>query len=74
VHDLINSVKMVKGVKVLAGEAAAPDMDSLRGMVDLLRDKIDRGNRTGQHRRRQVNLVAAVTKDLLPADCTPENW
>ncbi len=45
-----------------------PDMDSLRGMVDLLRDKIGSGvivlgsgNTTGE----KVNLVAAVTRDLL---------
>lgn len=67
VHDLINSVKTVKGIKVLAGEAAAPDMDSLRGMVDLLRDKIGSGVIIlGSTAGDKVNLVAAVTKDLLP--------
>ncbi|MFX4263199.1 alanine--tRNA ligase [Pelotomaculum propionicicum] len=67
VHDLINSVKTVKGIKVLAGEAAAPDMDSLRGMVDLLRDKIESGVIIlGSTAGDKVNLVAAVTKDLLP--------
>lgn len=67
VHDLINSVKTVKGIKVLAGEAAALDMDSLRGMVDLLRDKIGSGVIIlGSTAGDKVNLVAAVTKDLLP--------
>jgi len=66
VQDLLDRVKEIKGVKVLAGQAAAPDMDSLRGMVDLLRDKIGSGvivlgSVTGD----KVNLVAAVTKDLL---------
>ncbi|OPY60897.1 MAG: Alanine--tRNA ligase [Pelotomaculum sp. PtaU1.Bin065] len=66
VQDLLDRVKEVKGVKVLAGQAAAPDMDSLRGMVDLLKDKIGTGvivlgNPVGD----KVNLVAAVTKDLL---------
>ncbi len=66
VQDLINRVKMVKGVKVLAGQAAAPDMDSLRGMVDLLRDKIESGVIVlGSAAGDKVNLVAAVTKDLL---------
>lgn len=66
VQDLIDRVKMVKGVKVLAGQAAAPDMDSLRGMVDLLRDKIESGVIIlGSAAGDRVNLVAAVTKDLL---------
>lgn len=66
VQDLMDRVKVVKNVKVLAGQAAAPDIDSLRGMVDLLRDKLGSGvivlgSVTGD----KVNLVAAVTKDLL---------
>jgi alanyl-tRNA synthetase len=68
VNDLLDSVKTVRGVKVLAGRTVVPDMDSLRGMVDLLRDKIGSGvivlgsgNTTGE----KVNLVAAVTRDLL---------
>lgn len=66
VHDLINRVKPVKGIKVLAGQAAAPDMDSLRGMVDLLRDKIESGVIVlGSTAGDKVNFVAAVTKDLL---------
>lgn len=66
VQDLIDRVKMVKGVKVLAGQATAPDMDSLRGMVDLLRDKIESGVIVlGSAAGDKVNLVAAVTKDLL---------
>ncbi|MDD2554428.1 MAG: DHHA1 domain-containing protein, partial [Desulfotomaculaceae bacterium] len=66
VHDLINRVKPVKGIKVLAGQAAAPDMDSLRGMVDLLRDKVESGVIVlGSTAGDKVNLVAAVTKDLL---------
>lgn len=66
VQDLIDRVKLVKGVKVLAGQAMAPDMDSLRGMVDLLRDKIESGVIVlGSAAGDRVNLVAAVTKDLL---------
>jgi alanyl-tRNA synthetase len=66
VEDLINGVKLIKGIKVLAGQAAAPDMDSLRGMVDLLRDKIESGVIIlGSTSGDKVNLVAAVTKDLL---------
>ncbi|HPZ44413.1 MAG TPA: alanine--tRNA ligase [Bacillota bacterium] len=68
VNDLLDRVKTVKGVKVLAGRAEAPDMDSLRGMVDLLRDKIGSGVivlGSGNAAGGKVNLVAAVTKDLL---------
>jgi len=66
VQDLINRIKEVKGVKVLAGRAAAPDMDSLRGMVDLLRDRIGTGVIVlGSSAGDRVNLVAAVTGDLL---------
>lgn len=66
VHDLLNSVKTVKGIKVLAGQAAAPDMDSLRGMVDLLRDKVGSGVIVlGSANGDKVSLVAAVSKDLL---------
>ena len=68
VNDLIDSVKTVKGINVLVGQAMVPDMDSLRGLVDLLRDKIGSGvivlgsgNASGE----KVNLVAAVTSDLL---------
>lgn len=65
-QDLLDRMKEIKGVKVLAGQAAAPDMDSLRGMVDLLRDKIGTGVIVlGSESNGKVNLVAAVTKDLL---------
>jgi alanyl-tRNA synthetase len=66
VLDLVNRVQTIKGIKVLAAQAAAPDMDSLRGMVDLLRDKIVSGVIIlGSTAGDKVNLVAAVTKDLL---------
>jgi len=66
VQDLVDRIKEVRGVKVLAGRAAAPDMDSLRGMVDLLRDKVGSGVIVlGSTSGNKVNLVAAVTKDLV---------
>lgn len=68
VQDLMDGKKEVKGIRVLTGKVDTADMDSLRGMVDLLRDRIGSGvivlgssNTTGD----KVNLVAAVTKDLL---------
>ncbi|KUK83476.1 MAG: Alanine--tRNA ligase, partial [Pelotomaculum thermopropionicum] len=66
VQDLAGRVKEVRGVKVLAGRAVAPDMDSLRGMVDLLRDRIGSGVIVlGSTPGNKVNLVTAVTKDLV---------
>jgi alanyl-tRNA synthetase len=68
VHDMLDRVKEIKGIKVLAAQAAVPDMDSLRSMVDLLRDKIGSGVIIlGSAAGVKVNLVAAVTKDLLGA-------
>ncbi|MDD4168648.1 MAG: alanine--tRNA ligase [Desulfotomaculaceae bacterium] len=65
-QELLDRVQEIKGVKVLAGQVATPDMDSLRGMVDLLRDKIGTGVIVlGSESNGKVNLVAAVTKNLL---------
>lgn len=66
VQDLLDRVKNIQGIKVLAGQAAAPDMDSLRGMADLLRDKLGSGIIVlGSPVGDKVHLVASVTKDLL---------
>jgi len=66
VQDLLSGIKEVRGVKVLAGQAAAPDMDSLRGMVDLLRDRLGGGVIVlGSSAGDRVNLVAAVSKELV---------
>ena len=66
VESLLNNVIEVGEVKLLSQEADARDMDSLRAMVDLLRDKMGTGvvvlgSRTGNGK---VNLVAGVSKDL----------
>lgn len=66
VQSLLDQIKDLKGVKFLAARATAPDMDSLRAMVDLLRDRMGSGvivlaSPVGE----RVNLVAAVTRDLL---------
>lgn len=67
VQSLLDQVKEVAGVKVLAARATAQDMDSLRAMVDLLRDRLASGVIfLGSAVNGKVNLVAAVTKDLLP--------
>lgn len=65
VQDLLSRAREIKGIKVLAGQVAAPDMDSLRGMVDLLRDRLGSGVIVlGSIMGDKVSLVAAVTKDL----------
>ena len=65
VENLLSQVKDIKGIKVLAAKASAGDMDSLRGMVDLLRDKMQSGLVfLAASSNGKANLVAAVTKDL----------
>lgn len=66
VQEILGQVQQIKGVPVLAAVVAAPDMDNLRGMVDMLRDKLGSGViLLGSAAGEKVNLVAAVTKDLL---------
>ncbi|MDQ0287051.1 alanyl-tRNA synthetase [Desulfofundulus luciae] len=67
VQTLLEQVKDLDGAKFLAAKTSAPDMDSLRAMVDLLRERLGSAvillaSPVGE----RVNLVAAVTKDLLP--------
>ena len=66
-QDLLEQKREVDGVAVLASQVSAPDMDGLRDMADMLRDKLGSGvvvlgSPTGDGK---VNLVAVVTKDLL---------
>lgn len=66
VQEILAKVKQVNDVPVLASVVAAPDMDHLRSMVDMLRDKMGTGViLLGSVAGEKVNLVAAVTKDLL---------
>lgn len=65
VGGLLDQVKEVKGVKVLAAKVQVPDMDSLRAMLDMLRDKLGSGVVVlGSASDDKVNFVAAVSKDL----------
>ncbi|WP_246940678.1 alanine--tRNA ligase [Bacillus pinisoli] len=66
--NLINQVKEINGVKVLASKVNATDMNSLRSMVDDLKGKLGSGviilgAVAGTDK---VNLLAGVTEDLLP--------
>lgn len=67
VQALLEQVKDLDGIKLLAARASAKDMDGLRAMVDLLRDRLHSGIIVlGSQTDDRVSLVAAITKDLLP--------
>jgi alanyl-tRNA synthetase len=65
---LIDQVKEINGINVLASIVSATDMNNLRSMVDDLKNKIGSGviilgSVAGEDK---VNLLAGVTDDLLP--------
>ncbi len=65
VDGLLNQVKEVNGVKLLACEVEAADMNSLRDMSDMFRDKLGSGVVVlGAKSESGVNLIVAATKDL----------
>jgi alanyl-tRNA synthetase len=56
---------MVKGVKVVAAEVSGTDKESLRQLVDSLRQKLGSGVvALGTVEDGKVALIAGVTKDL----------
>ncbi|NSL50194.1 alanine--tRNA ligase [Calidifontibacillus erzurumensis] len=64
--NLVNEVKEINGVKLLAKKVNAKDMNSLRTMVDDLKQKL--GSAViilGAVNGDKVNLIAGVTKDLI---------
>ena len=65
VDDLLNQVKEVAGIKLLVCEVEAADMNSLRDMSDMFRDKLQSGVVVlGAKSENGVNLIVAMTKDL----------
>ncbi|MDR3288078.1 MAG: alanine--tRNA ligase [Peptococcaceae bacterium] len=61
ITELIAQVREVEGIKVLAAQVAAADMDSLRHMADMLRDKLQEGVIIlGAASEGKVNWVTAV--------------
>ncbi len=65
VDQLLGNVQDVSGVKVLAAQVSAPNMDALRQMADMIRDRLGSGVlMLGAVAEGKVNLVTAVTKDL----------
>ena len=62
---MLNQVKEVAGIKLLACEVEAADMNSLRDMSDMFRDKLQSGVVVlGAKSENGVNLIVAMTKDL----------
>jgi alanyl-tRNA synthetase len=63
----LDNARVVDGVKVIAQQVIARDMDSLRSIADTVKDKVKSGVIVlGAVTEGKVNLVAAVTDDLLP--------
>ncbi|KUP05815.1 alanine--tRNA ligase [Bacillus coahuilensis p1.1.43] len=64
--SLIDSVESIDGVNVLSANVQGVDMNSLRSMADDLKTKIHSGVIVlGSVQGDKVNIIAAVTKDLL---------
>ncbi|QNB45313.1 alanine--tRNA ligase [Thermanaerosceptrum fracticalcis] len=67
VNELMDRVITVKDVQVLVSRVQAGDMDSLRNMADMFRDKLSSGIVVlGAVTDGKVNLVATATKDVIP--------
>jgi alanyl-tRNA synthetase len=63
--QLASQVQTIKGVKVIAAEVAGTDKESLRQLVDSLRQKLGSGVvALGTVDGDKVALIAGVTKDL----------
>lgn len=63
---LTDQVKTVNGVNVLAAEVSAGDMESLRNIVDQMKQKLASAVIVlGAAAEDKVNLVAAVSQDLV---------
>lgn len=64
--NLVSKAKQIDGVTVLAARVQASDMNNLRNMADDLKQKV--GSAVillGSVNEGKVNLIAAVTKDLI---------
>jgi alanyl-tRNA synthetase len=65
--QLAAQVQTIKGVKLIAAEVAGMDKESLRQLVDSLRQKLGSGVvALGTVEDGKVALIAGVTKDLTP--------
>lgn len=65
-QGIMDQVKNIKDIQVLAARVSEADMDSLRNTADMLKEKLGSGVVVlGAVAGDKVNLVAMVTKDLL---------
>ncbi|WP_418792289.1 alanine--tRNA ligase [Phosphitispora sp. TUW77] len=65
-QEIMDQVREIKGVKALAARVNAPDMDALRNMGDMMKDKLGSGVVVlGSINDGKVNFVAMATKDVL---------
>lgn len=65
VEDLARKTVLVKGVPVLVSRVQARDMDTLRNMSDMFREKLNSGIVVlGATMNDKVSFIVAVTKDL----------
>jgi alanyl-tRNA synthetase len=64
--DLMDQIRVIKGVKVLAAQVEAESPQSLRNFGDTLRNRIGSGIvLLGSRRGKKVSLLMRVTDDLL---------
>ncbi|MCM3566493.1 alanine--tRNA ligase [Neobacillus mesonae] len=68
--SLVSKAKEIEGVTVLAAKVQAADMNNLRNMADDLKQKLGSAVIVlGSVHDEKVNLIAAVTKDLIEKGC-----
>lgn len=66
IDEIIGRAEQIDGVKVLAAQVDAPNMDALRSIADLVRNKLGSAViALGSDNDGKVNLVTVVTNDLL---------
>jgi alanyl-tRNA synthetase len=66
VQDLLAGLQEVNGVQIVAGQVAAKDMDALRSVADMIRDKLTVGVAIlGAANNDKVNFVVMATKDAV---------
>jgi alanyl-tRNA synthetase len=66
-QSLLDDIREVKGVRVLAAQVQNADREALRQMVDALRQKLGSGVVVlASAEDGKVALITAVTKDLIP--------
>lgn len=66
VEDLLQKVQKLNDIPILVSQVEARDMDTLRSMADMFRDKLQSGIVVlGSVMEEKVNFIVAVTKDLV---------